>query len=61
MQKKISGALISVFYKDGLEPVVKTLQNWILRYIQPEVHKNLLKILISNANRLKNSQLTPLF
>jgi len=25
MQKKISGALISVFYKDGLEPVVKTL------------------------------------
>jgi len=26
MQKKISGALISVFYKDGLEPVVKTLQ-----------------------------------
>ena len=26
MQKKISGALISVFYKDGLEPVVKTLE-----------------------------------
>jgi len=26
MQKKVSGALISVFYKDGLEPVVKTLQ-----------------------------------
>ncbi len=26
MQKKISSALISVFYKDGLEPVVKTLQ-----------------------------------
>lgn len=26
MQKKISGALISVFYKDGLEPVVKILQ-----------------------------------
>ena len=25
MQKKISGALISVFYKDGLAPVVKTL------------------------------------
>ena len=25
MQKKISGALISVFYKDGLEPVVRTL------------------------------------
>lgn len=25
MQKKISGALISVFYKDGLEPIVKTL------------------------------------
>ena len=27
MQKKISGALISVFYKDGLEPVVRTLEN----------------------------------
>src|ERR1700750_486888 len=27
MQKKISGALISVFYKDGLEPVVKTLEH----------------------------------
>ena len=26
MQKKISSALISVFYKDGLEPVVKELQ-----------------------------------
>ena len=26
MQKKISGALISVFYKDGLEPIVKTLE-----------------------------------
>jgi phosphoribosylaminoimidazolecarboxamide formyltransferase/IMP cyclohydrolase len=26
MQKKISGVLISVFYKDGLEPVVKTLE-----------------------------------
>ncbi len=26
MQKKISGALISVFYKDGLEPLVKTLE-----------------------------------
>jgi phosphoribosylaminoimidazolecarboxamide formyltransferase/IMP cyclohydrolase len=26
MQKKIQSALISVFYKDGLEPVVKTLQ-----------------------------------
>ena len=26
MQKKISGALISVFYKDGLEPVVRTLE-----------------------------------
>ena len=26
MQKKISGALISVFYKDGLEPVVRILQ-----------------------------------
>lgn len=28
MQKKISGALISVFYKDGLEPVVKTLSQF---------------------------------
>lgn len=27
MQKKIQSALISVFYKDGLEPVVKELQN----------------------------------
>jgi phosphoribosylaminoimidazolecarboxamide formyltransferase/IMP cyclohydrolase len=26
MQKKISSALISVFYKDGLEPIVKTLE-----------------------------------
>jgi phosphoribosylaminoimidazolecarboxamide formyltransferase/IMP cyclohydrolase len=26
MQKKIQSALISVFYKDGLEPVVKTLE-----------------------------------
>ncbi len=26
MNKKISSALISVFYKDGLEPVVKQLQ-----------------------------------
>ena len=26
MQKKIKSALISVFYKDGLEPVVKTLE-----------------------------------
>src|SRR6059058_577924 len=26
MQKKISGALISVFYKDGLEPVVRILE-----------------------------------
>ena len=27
MNKKIQSALISVFYKDGLEPVVKTLHN----------------------------------
>ncbi len=27
MQKKISAALISVFYKDGLEPLIKELQN----------------------------------
>ena len=27
MQKKIQSALISVFYKDGLEPLVKTLSN----------------------------------
>ena len=27
MQKKISTALISVFYKDGLEPLIKELQN----------------------------------
>src|SRR5437868_10758740 len=26
MQKKIQSALISVFYKDGLEPIVKELQ-----------------------------------
>ena len=27
MSKKITSALISVFYKDGLEPLVKELQN----------------------------------
>ena len=27
MNKKIQSALISVFYKDGLEPVVKTLHD----------------------------------
>src|SRR5690606_3958428 len=27
MQKRIQSALISVFYKDGLEPLVKQLQN----------------------------------
>ena len=26
MEKKIKSALISVFYKDGLEPLAKTLQ-----------------------------------
>jgi phosphoribosylaminoimidazolecarboxamide formyltransferase/IMP cyclohydrolase len=28
MQKKIQSALISVFYKDGLEPLVKELSDW---------------------------------
>jgi hypothetical protein len=45
MQKKISGALISVFYKDGLEPICKNVRTaWHKKFIQPAARKSLLRI-----------------
>jgi hypothetical protein len=43
MNKKIQSALISVFYKDGLEPIVKLLSELGVLFIPPAEHKVLLK------------------
>ncbi len=42
--KKIQSALISVFSKDGLEPIVRKLHEQNVVFILPEVPKNTLKI-----------------
>ena len=43
MSKKITSALISVFYKDGLKPLVRELKIRELQFIPPVAHKILLK------------------
>ena len=41
--KQIRSALISVFYKEGLEPVIKKLSEFGLLYTARAVHNSLLK------------------